>query len=197
MGLEVIVAYPHALALTLGLAAACVDPPTAPTAPAAEERARRSPQREVEELLRARHPEDLPSRATLERVEGVGAVLRGLATGADELIVRARAAEALGQLGHEEDVPFLVALAQDTTQHGKVRAAAIIGLGHVDLAGRSEAIAMLGATARAGDPRLGPEAASVIAASPAAAALRDELRADVALTPAVKAALNAALEAPR
>src|SRR5262245_45431698 len=66
-------------------------PTTADPLPVTEIEARR-----VGALLHARHPSDLPGRATLDRHPGAELVLRQLAVGDHALIVRARALDRLG-----------------------------------------------------------------------------------------------------
>jgi HEAT repeat protein len=172
--------------MLLGACAPAEPPPAAEVA--AKEPA--DPTKRLRHLLRARHPEDLPDRAALARIPDAEQALRTVATTDEDLIVRARAADLLGLFDTEENVAFLLALSGDTTAHGKLRAAAILGLGRTDLSRHASVAPALLTLARSGDPRLGPEAAAVLAAAPSAAAVVGELRRDEALAPAVRAALE-------
>jgi hypothetical protein len=127
---------------------------------------------DVEELLRARHAEDLPDRASLEVHGDAVAILGHLAAHAETMQVRARAYDLLGL--YETD-PTLVAALEDDALHGKLRAAAALGLGRRGLAldARKPARDALYAALGSADERLALTALEVLAAQPATAATLD------------------------
>ena len=101
----------------------------------------------VRELLGARHLEDLPGRAALERHPGAALALRELAWHDDALLVRRRAATTLGTLAPVEPQAerFLVELA--AAPDPDLRAAALLGLARCDLDGRADLRALVAAHA--------------------------------------------------
>mgnify|MGYP000480290392 CR=1 FL=1 len=75
-------------------------------------------------LLLARHADDLPAKATLEKHPDAAAALRWIAQNDERLIVAARALEALGYWPDDANRVFLLGVAADTAVPVKSRAAA-------------------------------------------------------------------------
>jgi len=75
-------------------------------------------------LLLARHADDLPAKATLEKHPEAAAALRWIAQHDERLIVAARALEALGYWPDDANRVFLLGVAADTAVPVKSRAAA-------------------------------------------------------------------------
>lgn len=120
---------------------------------------------DVEELLRARHTEDLPDRATLDIHGDAVAILGHLAAHASTLQVRARAYDLLGL--YETDATLVEALGDDAL-HGKLRAAAALGLGRRDLStdSRKPARDALYTALQGTDERVALTALEVLAGQP-------------------------------
>lgn len=116
----------------------------------------------VEQLLAARHAEDAPDRETIDKHGDGKAILGHLAAHASTMQVRARAFELLGS--YDAD-PTLIAAVGDSALHGKLRAAAVLGLGRrpLSLPGREAARAALHEVAGGVDARVAVEALNVLA----------------------------------
>jgi HEAT repeat protein len=154
--------------------------------------AAREPVREptpVASLLRARHPEDLPDRATLDRHGGAEALWA--AAGSDpDLVVRARALELLGLYDEPAQVERLLRTAQDPAAASKLRASAVIGLGRTRAGDRAAVVAAVAALVRDDDRRLALEAGAVLRTLPGGEPALAALREDVALCPEVRGTLG-------
>ena len=85
------------------------------------------------ELLLARHADDLPDKATLDKHDGAPTALRWIATNDERLITQARALEAPGFWPDDSNRDFLLGVAVDTKRPAKTRAAAWKGLAAWDL----------------------------------------------------------------
>lgn len=119
---------------------------------------------EVEALLRARHAEDLPTKAALAPHPGAEASLQWLARYADTLLVADRAATLLGSWPSDENT-LLCADLLNSAPHPKVRAAGARCLG--GQAGESAETALRGALTAA-DLRIGVAAATALRSKPGA-----------------------------
>ncbi len=114
----------------------------------------------VRDLLLARHADDLPDKATLERHEGALEHLQWLAAHDDQMLVRARALDLLGYW--EEALPLLRQTAADSAAHGKLRSAAILGLLRSDLSDDEASRALLGELSSDADDRVADEARAAL-----------------------------------
>lgn len=105
-------------------------------------------------MLRARHPEDLPTSEELRQIPAANEGLRHLAEQAPMMGTRARAVELLGHVAEQPDLAFLQAQLGGTGDAGLVAAAAR-GLAHagLDRAG-SDAVNALAELMKHGDPRV-------------------------------------------
>ncbi|MCP4810207.1 MAG: hypothetical protein GY913_24225 [Proteobacteria bacterium] len=143
----------------------------------------------IRSLLMARHDEDLPGVETFEAHENAQESLRWLAENDKQLVVQSRALESLGLWDSDENTAYLLAVVEDGTALEKKRAAAIIGLGHVDLSAREDARTKLLALVTGTEERLALESVGVLATVPEARDGLDALAADAELSPAVQARL--------
>lgn len=141
-------------------------------------------------MLQARHPEDLPTRRDLARVDRVRAGLKELVRTDDEAVIRARAASLLGMFDTDGAREFLVEVAADPEQPGTVRAGAIQGLGRMDLSAHAGVRAALIGHAGGEDVRLALEAVMVLKDVPEAADDLARLAADETTPEPVRAALD-------
>jgi hypothetical protein len=142
---------------------------------------------ELRSLLRARHLEDLPDAKTLAAYPRATDELRELAWRDDRMMVRRRAAGALGSLAVHDVVAerALVELCADDVDPG-VRAAAIAGLGRLDLAARAELRALVEAQVFAGDTRVAYAAVAALGGVEASRPVLLRVIASPAVAPAVR-----------
>jgi hypothetical protein len=115
----------------------------------------------VRDLLLARHADDLPDKATLSSHEGALEHLQWLAANDDQMMVRARALDLLGYW--DEALPLLRQMAGDAEAHGKLRAAAILGLVRSDLSDDEASRTLLGVLTSDPDERVAAEAQAALA----------------------------------
>ncbi len=104
--------------------------PTATSAPASDKPASVDG---VLELLLARHADDLPDKATLDKHDGAPAALRWIAANDERLITQARALETLRFWPDDSNRDFLLGTAVDAKRPVKIRAAAWKALAAWDL----------------------------------------------------------------
>ena len=175
-----------ALALSL---VACDRGDAGPAAPAevAEPSPKLDAVEQVHRLLLARHPQDLPDRAALERIDGAPVALAQIMRTDPQLVVRARAAELFAAYAdHREEA---MAVVRDPAVPSKVRAAALLGLSAAEPDAGVRTLVVEVATGA--DPRLAVEATELTARSPAFAAQKAELLAHPSLAPELRARLAA------
>lgn len=144
----------------------------------------------LEQRLRARHDEDLPDRAALDRLPQSEAGLTWLAGHADTLLVRARALDLLGLYAGDAARGVLLAALTDTSSHDKLRRAAVLGLARFDLATDTTVRAALVARLADDDTGVALEAAGVLVSVPSAAAEIDTQLAAGRVDPAVRVRLG-------
>lgn len=157
-------------------------PPAEPDAPA--------PWSDLANRLKARHAEDLPDAQALAAIEGVDEGLVWLASNHDMMMVRARALEALGKVATPLALATLQATAADTSIHGMLRSAAVIGMGHLPLADHAELLDTLAILGVDTDTRVAAEAATVLRRTPAAEAHVTQLLAHEGLDATVRTILT-------
>jgi hypothetical protein len=126
-------------------------PPSAAAGPTSE----RPPGTDaLEELLRAFHPEDLPSKDALAHHPGAHDSLVWLASNGEPLSMRARALTLLAHHPSPTSSDLLVDVASNPGSHPSLRAAALLGLGGHDLAGDASLRALVEAGLTDPDPRV-------------------------------------------
>ncbi len=142
----------------------------------------------IRPLLLARHADDVPDRSVLEQHPHPVDSLRWLGTHDEQILVRARALDALGQWDTDDNAAFLVAVVADASALGKLRAAAALGLGRTDVGSRLWVQDALLAATRGDDLRLALDAVGVLRPVDGAAMALGALTADPEVAPAVREA---------
>lgn len=90
----------------------------------------------VRKLLLARHVEDLPSKATLDKHAAAPSALRALAQDDAQMMVRARATQLLGNYPEPANEALVVQIIDNEELHSSLRAAGVLALGGWDLEAR-------------------------------------------------------------
>lgn len=139
----------------------------------------------VRGLLMARHDDDLPGVEVFEAHENVQDSLKWLAENDTQMMVQARALDALGLWDTDDHAAFLLAVATDDTSHAKRRAAAVIGLGHMDLSARADVQSALLALVAGPEERLALESVTVLTPVPEAREALNELASNTDVLPAI------------
>lgn len=141
--------------------------------------------------LKARHVADLPTAEQLAATPRAEASLRELALHADTMLVRTRALALLRHFHGDATGALLAGIAADAAAPTALRAAAITGLAGQPLDRQPDRLALVAAALTDPDPRLGVAAVEALRASEAGRdALREAAQND-ALSPKVRAAIEA------
>ena len=134
----------------------------------------------VRTLLLAWHGKDLPDANVLARHPGAAAALHELAWKDERMIVRRRAATALGELAPGDPVAerWLVEILEAPEVTADLRAAALRGMGRCDLDGRADLRAAVEAHAFAPEVQVAYAAVAALRGRPAARATLERVVAD-------------------
>jgi hypothetical protein len=141
---------------------------------------------QVRVMLQARHTDDLPDRSSLDAVPDALAALRVLAETDELMVTRARALSLIGLYDQPTTTAYLLDVVSDDSAHGKLRAAAMQGLGRTALSVHPEARAALEALTRSDDLRLATEAVTALQGVPESAELLSALKDDATVPSAVR-----------
>ena len=142
----------------------------------------------VRSLLMARHDDDVAGVDAFETHENVQESLRWLAENDELLLVQSRALDSLGLWDTDDNAAYLLAVVQDEAALEKKRAAAVLGLAHMDLSARADVRDGLLAQVT-GPERLALESVAVLAQVPEARDGLNALASSPDLAPSVKQAL--------
>lgn len=144
----------------------------------------------IASLLRARHAEDLPSAADLEKYPSAEASLQQLARAGETMVVRTRALRLLEHYPSDASHTLLVEIAGGTG-HPALRAAAIEGLASQPLDRLPDTLALVSAALEDGDPRIGLAAVATLDRTSAGKQALAQAKSTGNLSEQVRAAIDA------